>query len=31
MKDIDTKRLNEVIQRGRNKWGELYVKFRAYE
>ena len=29
MKDIDTKRLNEVIQRGRNKWGEYICKIQG--
>ena len=31
MKDIDKKLWIVVIQRGRNKWGELYVKFRVYK
>ena len=31
MKDRDKKLWIVVIQRGRNKWGELYVKFRVYK
>ena len=31
MKDIDKKLWIVIIQRGRNKWGKLYVKFRVYK
>ena len=31
MKDIGEKLWVSVIQRERNKWGELYVKFRIYK
>ena len=31
MEDIYKKLWTVIIQRGRNKWGELYVKFRVYK
>ena len=31
MEDIYKKLWTVIIQRGRNKWGELYIKFRVYK
>ena len=31
MKDIDEKLWIAVIQRGKNKWEKLYIKFRVYK